>query len=94
MKPVLSRFVASLFLIVIALPLRAAEEAAHQPYVVVVGIDAAGDIVAYGTNASGQTHEYLLTPAESPIPEPSSLAVMSLAIAAVAIRQIRRSGKS
>jgi probable HAF family extracellular repeat protein len=59
-----------------------------------VGIDAAGAIVAYGTNASGQTHEYLLTPAESPVPEPSSLAVMSLAIAAVAIRQIRRSGKS
>ena len=48
-----------------------------------VGIDAAGDIVAYGTNASGQSHEYLLTPAESPVPEPSSLAVMSLAIAAL-----------
>jgi probable HAF family extracellular repeat protein len=59
-----------------------------------VGIDAAGDIVAYGTNARGQTHEYLLTPAESPVPEPSSLAVMSLAIAAVAIRQVRRNRKS
>jgi probable HAF family extracellular repeat protein len=59
-----------------------------------VGIDAAGDIVAYGTNARGQTHEYLLTPAESPVPEPSSLAVMSLAIAAVAICRVRRNRKS
>ena len=59
-----------------------------------VGIDAAGDIVAYGTNASGQTHEYLLTPAESPVPEPSALAVMSLATAALAIRQIRYRRKS
>jgi probable HAF family extracellular repeat protein len=59
-----------------------------------VGIDAAGEIVAYGTNVRGQTHEYLLTPAESPVPEPSSLAVMSLAIAAVAIRQVRRNRKS
>jgi probable HAF family extracellular repeat protein len=54
------------------------------------GIDAAGDIVAYGTNSSGQTHEYLLTPAESPVPEPSSLAVMTLAIAALAVCQRRR----
>jgi probable HAF family extracellular repeat protein len=59
-----------------------------------VGIDAAGDIVAYGTNASGQSHEYLLTPAESPVPEPSSLAGMTLAIAALAIRQFRHRAKS
>ena len=59
-----------------------------------VGIDAAGDIVAYGTNASGQSHEYLLTPAESPVPEPTSLAVMSLAIAAFAVRQVRHRAKS
>ena len=45
-----------------------------------VGIDSAGEIVAYGTNASGQMHEYLLTPAEVPVPEPSMLAVMSLII--------------
>ena len=54
-----------------------------------VGIDAAGDIVAYGSDASGQSHEYLLTPADSPVPEPSSLAVMTLAIAALAVRQVR-----
>lgn len=59
-----------------------------------VGIDAAGDIVAYGTNSSGQTHEYLLTPAESPVPEPSSLAVVTLAIAALAIRHVRHRAKS
>jgi probable HAF family extracellular repeat protein len=59
-----------------------------------VGIDAAGDIVAYGTNASGQSHEYLLAPAESPVPEPGSLAVMTLAIAALAVRQVRHRAKS
>jgi probable HAF family extracellular repeat protein len=58
-----------------------------------VGIDAAGDIVAYGIDPSGQSHEYLLTPAESPVPEPSSLAVMSLAITALAIRQVRHRGR-
>ena len=58
-----------------------------------VGIDAAGDIVAYGTDASGQSHEYLLTPADSPVPEPSSLAVMTLAIAALAVRQVRHRAK-
>ncbi len=52
-----------------------------------VGIDAAGDIVAYGTDSSGVSHEYLLTSTEAPVPEPSSLAVMGLMIAAVAVRQ-------
>ncbi len=54
-----------------------------------VGIDAAGEIVAYGTDASGQSHEYLLTPAEAPVPEPSTLAVMGLMIIAMAARQAR-----
>ena len=31
-----------------------------------VGIDAAGEIVAYGTNSSGQIREYLLTPRRNP----------------------------
>jgi probable HAF family extracellular repeat protein len=52
-----------------------------------VGIDSAGEIVAFGTDASGQTNEYFLTPLESPVPEPSTLAVMSLMIVAVAARQ-------
>lgn len=59
-----------------------------------VGINAAGEIVAYGTDASGQSHEYLLTPAEVPVPEPSSMAVMSLLVAGAAARRVRiRSGK-
>jgi probable HAF family extracellular repeat protein len=58
-----------------------------------VGIDASGRIVAYGTDASGQTDEFLLTPLISPVPEPSTLAVFSLMIAALAARRIR-SGRS
>ncbi len=54
-----------------------------------VGIDAAGEIVAYGTNASGQVHEFFLTPADSPVPEPSTLAVMFSMIVALAVRQAR-----
>ncbi len=54
-----------------------------------VGIDSAGEIAAYGTNAAGQMHEYLLTPAELPVPEPSTLAVMSLMILALAARHAR-----
>jgi probable HAF family extracellular repeat protein len=53
-----------------------------------VGIDAAGKIVAFGTDASGQTNEYLLTPLESPVPEPSTLAIMGLMIVATAARQV------
>ena len=52
-----------------------------------VGIDSAGEIVAFGTDASGQTNEYFLTPLESPVPEPSSLAIVSLMIVAFAARQ-------
>jgi probable HAF family extracellular repeat protein len=52
-----------------------------------VGIEAAGEIVAFGTDASGQSNEYLLTPLESTVPEPSTLAIMSLIIVAVAARQ-------
>ena len=43
-----------------------------------VGIDSAGDIVAYGTNSSAQMQEYLLTPAEVPAPEPGTLAIWGL----------------
>ncbi len=52
-----------------------------------VGIDAAGEIVAYGTDSSGQSHEYFLTPSEAPVPEPASLAIMGFMIVAVAGRQ-------
>jgi probable HAF family extracellular repeat protein len=56
-----------------------------------VGIDGSGRIVAYGTDASGQMDEFLLTPeaSASPVPEPSTLTVFGLMIAAVAVRQIR-----
>ncbi len=56
-----------------------------------VGVNASGRIVAYGTDASGQMDEFLLTPQGSvaPVPEPSTLAVFGLMIAAVALRQVR-----
>jgi probable HAF family extracellular repeat protein len=52
-----------------------------------VGIDGSGRIVAYGTGASGQTEEFLLTPLEAPVPEPSTLAVFGLVILTFAARQ-------
>ncbi len=52
-----------------------------------VGIDSAGEIVAFGTDASGQTNEYFLTPLESAVPEPSTFAIMGLMIVAVAARR-------
>ena len=54
-----------------------------------VGIDAAGEIIAYGTDAGGQSHEYLLTPTESPVPEPGSLAVVTSMFVALAVRRAR-----
>jgi hypothetical protein len=53
-----------------------------------VGIDSAGEIVAYGTNSFSQMHEYFLTPLEAPVPDPSTLALMSLMIVALAVRQV------
>ena len=41
-----------------------------------VGIDDSGRIAAYGTDSSGRTEEFLLTPAA--VPEPSSLAILDL----------------
>jgi probable HAF family extracellular repeat protein len=55
-----------------------------------VGIDSAGEIVAFGSDASGQTNEYLLTPLESPVPEPSSLAVFTVMIGTFVIRKVAR----
>lgn len=52
-----------------------------------VGIDAAGEIVAIGTDAAGQTNEYFLTPVEAAVPEPSTFAIVGLMIVAVAARQ-------
>jgi probable HAF family extracellular repeat protein len=54
-----------------------------------IGIDASGRIVAYGTDSSGQTQEFLLTPLAPPVPEPSTLAVLALGILAFAARQAR-----
>jgi probable HAF family extracellular repeat protein len=54
-----------------------------------VGIDSAGEIVAYGTDSSGQSREYLLTPLLATVPEPSTLAVMSLTIVVLAARHLR-----
>jgi probable HAF family extracellular repeat protein len=54
-----------------------------------VGIDAEGDIAAYGTNSSGQMHEYLLTPLEAPVPEPGTLAVFALGIVALVAQKAR-----
>ncbi len=49
-----------------------------------VGIDADGRIVAYGTDASGATREFLLTPQTTPqpAPEPTTLALFGLAAVA------------
>ena len=55
-----------------------------------VGIDSAGEIVAFGTDASGQSNEYLLTPLESTVPEPSTLAVFTVMIAAFVISKAVR----
>ncbi len=54
-----------------------------------VGIDATGQIVAYGTLASGQTHEFLLTPLEAPVAEPGTLAVFGIGIIVLAVRGAR-----
>jgi probable HAF family extracellular repeat protein len=51
-----------------------------------VGIDSAGDIVAYGIDSAGQTNEYYLTPAEVPAPEPSTLVIVGAMVAALAAR--------
>ncbi len=58
-----------------------------------VGIDGSGRIVAFGTGSSGQTDEFLLTPVVSPVPEPSTLAVFGLMMAALAARRVN-SGRS
>jgi probable HAF family extracellular repeat protein len=56
-----------------------------------VGIDGSGRIVAYGTDSSGQMDEFLLTPqgSEVPAPEPSTLAVFGLMLAAAAAHHVR-----
>jgi probable HAF family extracellular repeat protein len=59
-----------------------------------VGIDSAGEIVAYGTDSSGQTNEYLLTPLLAPVPEPSALAIIGLTMIALAGRQARARRRS
>jgi probable HAF family extracellular repeat protein len=54
-------------------------------------IDSAGDIVAYGTNATGQTEEYLLSPRQfTPAPEPTTLALLSTSIAGWLLREARK----
>ena len=53
-----------------------------------VGIDADGRIVAYGTDASGATHEYLLTPVPQPAPEPTTLALFGLVAIAFGARRL------
>jgi probable HAF family extracellular repeat protein len=52
-----------------------------------VGIDDSGRIAAYGTDSSGQTEEFLLTPAT--VPEPSSLAIFGLVILGFTARHHR-----
>lgn len=61
-----------------------------------VGIDGSGRIVAYGTDASGQMDEFLLTPQIVPAPEPSTMVVFGFAILAMAAHRARsrRSPKS
>jgi probable HAF family extracellular repeat protein len=58
-----------------------------------VGIDADGRIVAFGTDRSGDSHEYLLTPdlgSPSPVPEPSTLALLAVGAAVRVLRSRRR----
>jgi probable HAF family extracellular repeat protein len=54
-----------------------------------VEIDASGQIVAVGTDASGQTDEFLLTPQTVPAPEPSTIMVFTFLILAIAVQTIR-----
>ncbi len=54
-----------------------------------VGIDGSGRVVAYGTDSSGQMDEFLLTPDASSVPEPSTLAVFGLMMAAMAVHHVR-----
>ncbi|WP_254053994.1 PEP-CTERM sorting domain-containing protein [Singulisphaera sp. GP187] len=56
-----------------------------------IGIDASGRIVAFGTDRSGATHEYFLTPA--PVPEPSTLAFFGLVAGSLVLRRQRRCGR-
>jgi probable HAF family extracellular repeat protein len=56
-----------------------------------VGIDDAGRVVAFGTDASGVTDEYLLTPglvSPSPVPEPSTIALAGLVLCGYAVRRL------
>ena len=45
-----------------------------------------GHIVGWGTNPAGKTHAFLLTP------EPSSVALMGIGLAALALRRRRKAG--
>lgn len=55
-----------------------------------VGIDASGRIAAYGTDSSGWTDEFLLTPQAVPAPEPGTILMFGAALAALAVRQYTR----
>jgi probable HAF family extracellular repeat protein len=48
-------------------------------------IDDAGQIIGYGTNPSGQTDAFLLTP--TTVPEPTTLALLPIAAAALILRR-------
>jgi probable HAF family extracellular repeat protein len=58
-----------------------------------VGIDADGDIVAYATDSSGQTHEVMLTPIPQAVPEPSMLAVLVVMVAGFVTHKAFRARK-
>lgn len=53
-----------------------------------VGIDGTGRIVAFATDGSGVSHEYLLTP--TTVPEPSVLALFGLVAGGLALQHDRR----
>jgi uncharacterized membrane protein len=55
-----------------------------------LGIDGSGRIVALGTDAEGNTHEYLLTPQSQAVPEPTTLLLFGTVIGVAGLARVVR----